>query len=55
MHALQDEWEPTSSGGVVTRFEFAPDRKPIAASPDKETGPGWIATREGLSTVSECN
>ena len=53
MCALQDEWKPTSSGGVVTRFEYAPNRKPIAASPDEENGPGWIATREGLSTVSE--
>ena len=55
MHALQGEWNQTSSGGVVTRFEYAPNKRPIAAGPDEVNRPGWIATREGSSTVSECN
>ena len=44
-------WEKTSNGDVVTRFQYAAAHQQITASPKEMAGPGWEATIYGQEAV----
>ena len=48
---LQCNWEKTSDGDVVTRFQFAAGSQQITASPKEMAGPGWTAAVYGQEAV----
>ena len=44
-------WEKTSDGDVVTRFQYADGQHQIKASPKGIAGPGWRAAIYGQQAV----
>ena len=46
-------WKKTQCGGIVPKFGYASDWKPIEANPHELKGPGWEAKIEGTCKVSE--
>ena len=47
----QKNWEKTSDGDVVTRFQYADGQYQITASPKEKSGPGWEAAIYGQQGV----
>ncbi len=47
----QKNWEKTSDGDVVTRFQYADGQHQITASPKEKSGPGWEAAIYGEEAV----
>ena len=48
---LQPNWEKTSDGNIVTRFQYADGQHQITASPQEMAGPGWTAAIYGEQAV----
>ena len=46
-------WEKTSDGDVMIRFQYADGQHQITASPQEMTGPGWEAAIYGQQGVRD--